>query len=311
MRCAGVLDGAQMKKLLYALAALLVAQPAIAERAATWFALTPDNASPGAEMEAPFEGFFYIRTARYEGVARLLDPYVVDAKDVSLNQLPAGEELFLTWTDTGIYYCSTVRLLKDVNQIRPGEILGAALGVNLFGGSFFARDKNWQCFRDADKDMRFEVVAGGQRNLALVNSIQIIDDNTPLSPPLRYELLDKETLPVKLEVGLSGQVLDQKAGRYRVAACMKPSGGTDYCIPGVYDTIRVGHDLPADIDFMDGIVTIPSIAPDDAGRLRVRFHIKKPVGASRIFQTFKLFYPNDLQYSISYASGPAPAEKPH
>jgi hypothetical protein len=159
--------------------------------------------------------------------------------------------------------------------------------------------------------MRFEVVAGGQQNLAPANSVQIIDDSTSLSPPLRYELPDKETLPVKLEVGLSGQVLDQKTGRYRVAVCMKPSGGTEYCIPGVYTTIRVGRDLPADIEFMDGIVTITSIAPDDTGRLRVRFHIKKPVTASRLFQTFKLFYPNDLQYSFSYTSGPAPVEKPH
>jgi hypothetical protein len=292
------------------LCTLLLPQAALADTAATWLALMPDKLQPDTEVEAPFGGPFYLRTARYESVVKLLDAYVADAKDTSLNQVPAGEELFLSWTRTSRYYCSTVRLQKDVDLITPGEILRGALGVNLFGSSFFTRAKNWQCFRDADKDMRFEGVAGGQIGLGMLPNVQIIDDNEALSVPLRYEPVAAETLPVKLEFGFYGSIRDSKTHRYGISLVMRSPGGDYYFLPHYYKTLRADRDLPADLAFLDGVVTITAITPDETGVPRVRFHIKKPAAATRVWQTSKLLYPGSIEYDLRYAGDlPPDADK--
>ena len=53
--------------------ALLAAAPAHAEIAATWFNLDPPPAA--TEGDTPLDTVFYSRTARYQGLARLSEPY--------------------------------------------------------------------------------------------------------------------------------------------------------------------------------------------------------------------------------------------
>lgn len=276
------------------IAVLLIAScamPAQADRA--WTFLSVLSSDTPQEAAVPFKGVVVVRGASYSNVARLQAPYVITEKTGERTIVPAGEELFEVRTSDEAWYCSTKYIddpSKDAVPITPGELLGSALpfGSTLMGGSVHSRERLWQCFRDADGDGNFEQVAGGERMIGMVPAVQKVAHEEDLPVPLAYEMLDKSTLPAKLEVGLWGSVVDQKAGRYRVYWFMRPVGGDTYMIPNVYETFRAKR-LPETFDFLGGKYTITAIGPDATGEVKATLKLTKPVTAEHLTEVVRIF----------------------
>jgi hypothetical protein len=102
-------------------------------------------------------------------------------------------------------------------------------------------------------------------------------------------------------------VLDAAKKRCRIAFCTKAAGSEgSVCDRNAYQTVRADHDLPVDVEFLGGTVTITAIGEGDAPT--VKFHVKKAVPAAMVMQQVRLLYPADLEYSLRYSTD-APGSK--
>jgi hypothetical protein len=288
---------------------MALAAPAHAEIAATWFNLDPPPAA--TEGDTPLDTVFYSRTARYQGLARLSEPYQLTPGDPKGGEIPAGAPLYLVRGHKAAYLCSLV-VPRDPNA---GEIAGltlkTALGFNLFGGTAMPRAWSSQCFRDSDNDGRFDEVAIGNESFGTIAHNRRLNDPEPLANPIKYEALDPAASapPITFTVTLSAQSLG--GDRYfRARTCLQITA-TDYstpdtfCLPGQSSNIDA-HKLPDTVDFLDGQITISAIAPDGAGGIRAHYVLSKPPTARSIMLlSRRVLAPFD--YDVFFTANPPAA----
>ena len=286
---------------------LLAIQPGQAETAATWFALDPAPAA--AQGDAPLDVFFYSRTARYQGVARLSETFVLKPGDADDASLPAGTPLYLVRGKKNAYYCSP----KSPRQPNAGELSGtvlkAALGFGLFGGPVWARAASPQCFRDTDNDGRFDEVAYGFASFPPIAHNAQLNEPIAIANPVKYETLDAAALPPPLTLGLMATAQLLGGDRFfNVKTCLRVEA-SDFstadliCFPLTSTTVNA-RNLPAAIDFLDGQVSITAIASDAAGGVSLHYALTTPPTTPSIMLVSKATLSANIVHELFYNRPP-------
>jgi hypothetical protein len=133
--------------LLAGAGAMSMTSPAWADRAWSWLPLKPD--APASADGAAFETLFYSRTASFDGLARLTEPFQPVPGDAAKGEIASGTLLYRVRTEKETYYCSAKRLRKMTEGDKWSGVWRAPLWQ--FGlASISPGDTMPQCFQDAD-----------------------------------------------------------------------------------------------------------------------------------------------------------------
>jgi hypothetical protein len=156
-----------------------------------------------------------------------------------------------------------------------------ALGFGLFGPAW-ARAASPQCFRDTDKDGRFDEVAFGFASFPPFAQNAQINEPIVIAAPIKYEALDATALPPPLILTLTAST--GLLGNVVVRTCLDVAAGDFSTADRVRlpkQSVTLGR-LPRTVDILDGEITITSIAPDATGAVRVHYTVTRPPAATSI-----------------------------
>lgn len=276
--------------------------PARANDAVTRFAVQPEFS--GSEIDVPLQGLVLSYTGTYEAMVRLDEPYLLDPKDASKGVIEAGQLLFLAWRHEDAFYCATKPLSAKPDTIPVESIFRAALGVHLFGGSINPREHNWQCFRDADGDGRFELVGGGDRGMRLPAHVVNIAEVVSLPQPLRYTPLAPSDLKPQMKFGLMVQGISAK--RFTLQVCVRSlEPDALYCLPHSSNTFRL-EKLPDMLEFADGKLKLQAVRTDENGAQHLHFSIETPPKSVMVSFSHSYFTDSVLEEKLWYWFDTAP-----
>jgi len=287
--------------LLAGAGAMSMTSPAWADRAWSWLPLKPD--APASADGAAFETLFYSRTASFDGLARLTEPFQPVPGDAAKGEIASGTLLYRVRTEKETYYCSAKRLRKMTEGDKWSGVWRAPLWQ--FGlASISPGDTMPQCFQDADGDGRFDMQATADDLVGLVTPAMRVNVVGKLPVNLSYDVIDPATTDDPVRFGLKGVVRDAEKGRFRVTPCIEAkktefSNEINYCFPDA-DQDFSSKDLPAKIKYLDGEITITSLAPSGAGGWTVRYEVSKPAATRALLTTTMISRYAQLSYRLRY-----------